>query len=85
MHVLYDFIGLPTFQTKKVLVTRNLSQASRCFPLGAWMAVHETRDVQLQTNRCEKQAILRPASHTQSMWPAGKKREIFTSRPSLLS
>jgi len=43
-YVLCDFIGHPTFQMGKVLVTRNLRQVTRHFPPGALMASHETRE-----------------------------------------
>ena len=42
-YTLYDFIGHPTFQMKKVLVTRNLNQPQDVLCQGAWTAGHETK------------------------------------------
>jgi len=40
--MLQDFIG-HTFQMRKVVVTRNLSQATRRSPPGVWTAGHKTK------------------------------------------
>jgi len=42
--MLHDFITQPTFQMKRVLVTRYLNKALR--KGGAWMARHETNSSQ---------------------------------------